>query len=90
LWKTFQPTHRPTRDGDDISVAKFESAATPHPFPLAAGDQGRPDGPSARVYSSTPDSRPITTAAAADDYAVDQQVQKFQSSSSVLTALPIT
>jgi hypothetical protein len=38
------------------------------------------------VYSSTPDGSPIATAAAA----VDQQVQKFQSSSSVLTALPIT
>jgi hypothetical protein len=27
LWKTFQPTRRPRRDGDDISVAKFESTA---------------------------------------------------------------
>jgi hypothetical protein len=42
------------------------------------------------VYSSTPDGSPITTAAAADNTAADQQIQKFQSSSSVTTALPIT
>ena len=55
LWKTFQPTQRPTRKGDDISVAKFESATTPHPCPLAAGGQRWPDGPSARVYRATQD-----------------------------------
>jgi hypothetical protein len=35
--------------------SEFESATTPHPCPLAAGDQGRPDGPSARVYRATQD-----------------------------------
>jgi hypothetical protein len=33
---------------------------------------------------------PLTEASQTDDTALDQQVQKFQSSSSVLTALPIT
>jgi hypothetical protein len=45
---------------------------------------------SGQSSTAEPSARPLTPLAAADNTAADQQIQKFQSSSSVLTALPIT
>jgi Type VI secretion system/phage-baseplate injector OB domain len=55
LSKTFQINAPPSPRRRQHQRSEFESAATPHPCPLAARDQGRPDGPSPRVYRATQD-----------------------------------